>query len=363
MQPTSHNTAERNTWGVPQASRAQVSHVLSPLKRHCCCAQAQHFLVCCWLLMAVSRDPGTGTLTGRTPSLPSPRTDWTTVRMIRSGPGDAEAVGCDLATATRRVLPPPADGVLSLRGDRPLPATRGRTPPVGRTTRQSAHEPEMFGGEVVLRLASGERSRVPGALARLDPLCRGHQHRLFRQRLQDCVPPAGVPQVVVVAAAGCAANAPRRLRPAQRSADVFARPRPRTLTHGTPLRALVSHGPNRCAHRRASPTPDGRRRDDGGVLRRATRHKLGDVTMVLSKQRRNDGPQGVNMLVTPLPEASAGASLSLYAWRWGGRADEKSAEEWSPSGAEASNQGGRTRAPLGSIVGAGLSPAGPLVWR
>jgi hypothetical protein len=52
-------------------------------------------------------------------------------------------------------------------------------------------------------------------------------------------------------------------------------------------------------------------------MRRATLHNLGDVTIVLSKKRRNDGPQGVKIIVTTLTEASVGAILSIYARRWG----------------------------------------------
>ncbi len=94
-------------------------------------------------------------------------------------------------------------------------------------------------------------------------------------------------------------------------------PRTRQLTHGKHLRDLVQHLPKSCYYRRASHKPDGRRRDYWVVLRRATLHNLGDVTIVLSKKRRNDGPKGVKMLVTNLTEASAGAMLSMYAWRWG----------------------------------------------
>jgi hypothetical protein len=49
----------------------------------------------------------------------------------------------------------------------------------------------------------------------------------------------------------------------------------------------------------------------------ATLYNLGDVTIVLSKKRRNDGPKGVKILVTNLTKASAEAILSMYAWRWG----------------------------------------------
>src|SRR5262245_17491121 len=51
--------------------------------------------------------------------------------------------------------------------------------------------------------------------------------------------------------------------------------------------------------------------------RRAMLHKRGDVTMVLSKKRRHDGPKGVKILVTTLTTMSAGALLSISARRWG----------------------------------------------
>jgi hypothetical protein len=40
-------------------------------------------------------------------------------------------------------------------------------------------------------------------------------------------------------------------------------------------------------------------------------------SLVLSKQRRHDGPRGVKIIVTTLTEASAGVIRSIYAWRWG----------------------------------------------
>ena len=61
-----------------------VYQVLYPLKRHFRCAQAQHFLVFCWLLMALIRDPGKGTLKRLTPYLPPTLHYWTTLRMLRS---------------------------------------------------------------------------------------------------------------------------------------------------------------------------------------------------------------------------------------------------------------------------------------
>jgi len=86
MQPTSQNARERDTCGVAHASLAKVYQVLFPFKRDFRCAQAQHFLVFCWLVVALIRDPGKGTLKGLGTSLPSKLKYWTTLRMVRSGP-------------------------------------------------------------------------------------------------------------------------------------------------------------------------------------------------------------------------------------------------------------------------------------
>jgi hypothetical protein len=303
-------------WGSTCIPR-KVYQVLYPLKRHFRCAQAQHFLVFCWLVMALIRDPGKGTLKGLGAYLPPKLPYWTTLRMVRSGQWDGEAVVCQMVTATLHTLPPPTDGILYLIGDSTLKDKRGRKHPLGHTTRHSEHEPYSFGFEMVLLIASWGRFRVPVALAPIDPQIKGHQNILFRQMLKDFVPPAWVQHVVVVADAGFAANATLHLITEKHYTYVFAMPRTRKFTNGKHLRDLVQHLPKSCYYRRASHKPDGRRRDYWVFLRRATLHNLGDVTIVLSKQRRNDGPKGVKILVTNLTEASAGAILSMYARRWG----------------------------------------------
>src|SRR5207247_10639889 len=118
--------------------------------------------------------------------------------MSRSRPWEAEAVVDDMATATRRALPPPADGVLSLIGDSTLQDKRGRKHPLGHTTRHSEHEPYAFGFAMVLLIASWGRVRVPVALAPIDPQITGHQNILLRQMLKDCVRPSWVRQLSVV---------------------------------------------------------------------------------------------------------------------------------------------------------------------
>jgi hypothetical protein len=166
-------------------------------------------------------------------------------------------------------------------------------------------------------MASWGACRVPMALAPIAPQWRGHQNILFRQMLKDFVPPTWVRQIVVVADAGFAANATLRVIHEKKSADVFALPRTRQFTNGKPRRDLVQHLPKSWSYRRATSKPDGRRQDYWVFVRDATWHNLGDVTIVLSKKRRNAGPKHVKIIVTHLTEATAGTLLSLSARRWG----------------------------------------------
>jgi hypothetical protein len=200
----------RHRWGRTRLP-SNVSQVLDPFKRSFPCAQAQHVLGCCWLVVAWLRAPGQGTLKGLGPYLPPTLRYWTTLRMVRSGHWDAPALVSARAAATLRALPPPADGILSLMGESTLQEKRGRKPPLGPTTRQSEHDPYTFGFEMVWLMASWGACRVPIALAPIDPQYRGPQNILCRQMLKDFVPPAWVRQIIVVADAGFAANAPRRL--------------------------------------------------------------------------------------------------------------------------------------------------------
>ena len=126
---------------------------------------------------------------------------------------------------------------------------------------------------------------------------------------------------------------------------------------------MVQHLPKSCYYRRASDKPDGRRQDYWVFLRHATLHNLGDVTMVLSKQRRNSGPKNVQSLVTNLTDVHAGAVLSIDARRWGIALTRKRAEERVAPVPEASDQGQRACDALGRFVRCGLSALGPAVWE
>jgi hypothetical protein len=169
---------------------------------------------------------------------------------------------------------------------------------------------------MVVLVASWNGLRIPIAIATIDPERKGHQNILFRQMLRDFEPPSWVREIVVLGDAGYPANLTLKLIEELGWTYVFAMPRTRKFTNGKYLRDLVQHLPKSLYRRRATYKPDGRRQDYWVFMRHAELHQLGDVTIVLSKKRRNFGPKRVKIIVTNLLDTSASAVISQYAVRW-----------------------------------------------
>lgn len=299
---------------IPQ----RVSNVLASVTSVFSCPQGQHFRVCCWLLVTLSVIDGGATLKALTRLRPRALAYWTVLRMLRSGYGDAASLREELSVAVLATLPPPADGVLHLTGDSTVTERTGEQQPLARKTRTNEVTPYVFGQALVLVSAPWGRVRVPVRAAVVDPKIKGHQNLLFRQMLQDFVPPAWVKAVIVEADAAFAAKATLKSIADRGWGYVFGLARTWKLADGTHLRDLARHTTHGCSHRYVAHKPDGRRKCYWVFRRTACVRHLGHVTILLSKRRQNDGPQRIKLIVTNLTEATpTGTILSPYHRRWG----------------------------------------------
>jgi len=299
---------------IPQ----RVSTVLAPLsaffRSH---PQGQHFRLLCWLLVSLLLCQGSATLKQLARSLPSRLHYWSLLRLLRAGYWDAADLLAEMARAVLATLPPPADGTLYLSADTTIRGKTGQKQPLAHYTRLNQQEPFVFGHSVLLVLAHWGRLRIPIGAVVLNPHRKGQQNIQLRRLLRQFQPPAWCQRVIVIADAGFASKA--NLRAIQRRGwrYVVCLPRSWKLSDGTHLRNLARHLPKSRYQRVASHTPDRHRRDYWVYLRRAELKLLGDVTVLLSKKRRNSGPQQVKLIVTNLEQASAPTMLSAYARRWG----------------------------------------------
>jgi DDE superfamily endonuclease len=253
---------------------------LYPFKPLFRCTQARHFVIFAWLLVAIIRDPGAGTLKGLCPYLPPHLSYWALIRMLRSGKWDAQAIMNGMADKVLRSLPPAADGKLYLIGDTTHKPKRGKKHPLGHVTRQSSSSPHFFGFGMVVLVASWNGFRIPIQIATIDPERKGHQNMLFRQMLRDFEAPSWVREIVVLGDAGYPATETLKLIDELGWRYVFAVPRNRKFTNGKYVRDLVQHLPKSRYRRRATSKPDGKRQDYWVYLRHAELNELGDVTIV-----------------------------------------------------------------------------------
>jgi hypothetical protein len=83
------------------------------------------------------------------------------------------------------------------------------------------------------------------------------------------------------------------------------------------LKDLVTHLPKKQYRRCWVPLEEpGRRRTYWTDTKRTSLRHMGDVTIILSQQRRNHGPKPTNILVTNLPAVSARRMVDVYRRRW-----------------------------------------------
>jgi hypothetical protein len=211
--------------------------------------------------------------------------------------------------------------VLYLVVDSTLKGKRGKKNPLVKKGRLNEYAPFTFGLHVVLLIAQWDVYRIPLAFRLVTPKgSAGYQseNALFREMLQEVILPAWCKKVVVVADAAYPSRANLQAIQARHWFFVIAFPRTWKLANGQHLRDIVTHLPIHHYRQVRVPlvVPSVRRRVFWTFAKRAELRQVGDVTVVLSRRRRNDSPKHTKLLVTNLPQATAHLTVALYLRRW-----------------------------------------------
>jgi hypothetical protein len=220
-----------------------------------------------------------------------------------------------------QAFPPPEDGILYLVGDSTLKRKRGHKHPVAHNTRLSPYHPSVFGFRIVILMAQWDVYRIPldfALVRRTDDPHYQPENALFRQMRQDVQRPAWCQEVVVTADAAYASRVNLALIQTLGYWYVMALPRTWKFANGKALKDLVTHLPRSQYLQIHIPTVNTQRRRTFGVYaKRVRRRHLGEVTVVLSTCRRNEGPRQTKILVTNLPETvTAREIVGVYLRRW-----------------------------------------------
>jgi hypothetical protein len=296
----------------------EVTRLLVPLKPY---FSYRHFLVFCWLLVAHLVCFEKATLQALARHIPTHVAAWHLRRLLAAGRWQWARVLEWLVSQALAAFPPPKDGVLYLVVDSTLKGKRTKHNPLAKKARLTEYAPYTFGLHVVILIAQWDVYRIPLAFRLVKPKgSPGYQseNALFRQMLQEVVLPAWCKQVVVVADAAYPSRANLQAIQARQWYFVMAFPRTWKLANGQHLRDLVTHLPIHHYRQVRVPlvVPTARRRVFWTFAKRAELRQVGDVTVVLSRRRRNDSPKHTKLLVTNLPQATAHLTVALYLRRW-----------------------------------------------
>ena len=296
----------------------EVARLLTPLKPY---FSYRHYLVFCWLLVAHLVCFGKATLQGLAQYTPTHVASWHLRRLVAAGRWQWEQVLQWLVSEALAAFPPPKDGVLYLVVDSTLKGKRGKKNPLAKKGRLNEYAPFTFGLHMVLVIAQWDVYRIPLAFRLVKP--KDHpeyqsENALVREMLGAVILPAWCKNVVVVADAAYPSRANLQAIQKRGWFWVLAFPRTWKLANGQHLRDIVTHLPLHLYRQVRVPLVvlAARRRVFWTFAKQAQLAHVGEVTVVLSRRRRNDSPKHTKLLVTNLPQATAHLTVALYLRRW-----------------------------------------------
>ena len=290
--------------------------------------RGRHRLIFCWLVFMQAVHPGRHTLEEMARWTPATITAWRFGRLLKAAYWNVHLLIHWLAQDLLATLPPPPNGILYLFGDGSHADKRGAKNPVAQRGRTGRYHPWFFGLRFVLLMAAWDGYRVPVSFRLILP--KRHvgyrsENALFREMVGEFIPPHWAKLVIVGgdAAYGSQANMQMvqdrdQADAARRWAFVFAIARTWKTVEEKTLKNLVTHVPHQYYQRTRVP------RESAGRGRRTfwtyhtqlgLRH-VGDVTVVLSKRGRNNGPKQTKILVTNLAMLTPSQIVGIYQKRW-----------------------------------------------
>ena len=290
--------------------------------------RGRHRLLLCWLVFMQAVHPGRKTLEEMARWTPAAITAWRFGRLLKAAYWNVHLLVSWLVQDLLATLPPPTNGILYLFGDGSHADKRGTKNPVAQKGRISQHHPWFFGLRFVLLMAAWDGYRVPVSFRIILPKRHAayrSENALFRDMVEECVPPSWAKLVIVGGDAAYGSQANMRMVQDRDKADtarrwgfVFAIARTWKTVEDKTIKNLVTHVPHTYDQRTRVPREQARhsRKTFWTFHTRLCLRHIGEVTVVLSKRGRNLGPKQTKILVTNLAELTSSQVVCIYQKRW-----------------------------------------------
>lgn len=279
----------------------------------------RHHLVFCWSLVLILICQDKATLCGLARLGPRHICEWHLRRFLSASYWSIRLVLWWFVEALLAVLPPPQDGVIHLIVDGTYKDKTGKKNPLAKKGRIRLLDPYLFGIQIILLMVHWNNFRIPidfEIVKKKDTDGYKKPNALFRWMLVRFKKPTWATRVIVLADAEFASKENLSLVKQRGYFFLMSMARTWKFEDDRSLKHLVQHLPFKQYQKTWFKGPDGRRRVYWIFTKSARLRHIGDVTIALSKKRRNDGPKKTKILVTNLPNASGRQMVIRYTDRW-----------------------------------------------
>jgi len=288
----------------------------------------RHWLYLQWLILAQIVAPETRTLSGLSRLTPSHIRQWHFQRLLKAGYWSFRAVIWHLSRSAILSFPPAEDGTLYLIADSSEKPKRAKQNRVVQKGRRSHYKGYFFGIRFIVLIVSWDVYRIPVDFALILPKTHKQYQKenvLFQQMFQRFQPPDWAKRIIVLGDSAYASRDNMKTILKRDTNDskrdwkfVFGIARTWKMETGKSLKNLARHLPKYRYKKIWIPRlPQHQRRAVFWIFAKQARLRhIGDVTIVLSKKRRNDGPKKIKLIVTNLTELTARQVLCIYQRRW-----------------------------------------------
>jgi len=279
----------------------------------------RHYLVFAWIIVCQAVCQEKATLAGLARITPSHIKVWHFRRLLKAKYWYFRSLLWWFADHAIQVLPAPEDGVLYMIFDSTIIDKTGKKHPTAKKSRLNKHSPYIFGIHIVILVLHWGNYRLPvdfEIIRRKDDPKYCKENSLARWMFVRFIPPSWATQIFVLADAAFASK--ENLKLIKRRGYIYVMSLARTwkFENGKSLKNLVKHLPKSFYRKTWIINNKGRRRVYWTYTKKVYLRHLGEVTIVLSKKRHNQGPKKVKILVTNLPNAKGRQVVALYTKRW-----------------------------------------------
>lgn len=283
-----------------------------------------------WFVLLIALGAGDHKLTSMAKVGSVHTKEWRFRRLLSAGYWSLRAVLIWMVNEIVKDLPKPEDSTVYLIGDGSKKEKRGKKDPFLQKGKIRQGAAWFFGIRFCVLMMSWKNFRIPVDFEILYPKKHKkyrNENQLFRDMLKRFTPPKWAKKVIVLCDAGYASTENFKYIIERNKNDskefsinwyfCFAISKTVKFSDGKSLRDLCRHLKKECYQKGfISGINTRHQKCYWTFLKTVQLRDVGEVTVVLSKKRRNCGPKNIKVIVTNLPNSSVKTVLNIYQKRF-----------------------------------------------